>query len=183
MSIRSLTTLAVQRDQAPQNSRVGGGRSKDAVRPGQAVTGVPQDAIDTLTSAIPTESLALYTAFVGLFTSSLGDGYLPLRWGPYIAFLLLTVFFVCMLYYLKAKEAAQGSPQAARRQLPIIEASSALVAAGAWGLVMPGSPLGADLDGAAETVTLGAIALGGAALLGVLSMTMRMGTGKAVQAR
>lgn len=183
MSIRSLTTLAVQRDQTAPNTNVGGGRNKEAVKPGQSVAGVPQDVIDTLTSSIPTESLALYTAFVGLFTANLGGDFLPLRWAAYIAFLLVTVFFVCMIYFMKVKEAAQASSQVTgKRQLPIAEALSALVAAGAWGLVMPGSPLGVMLDGATETVTLGAVAIGASAVITMMSFVLRMGTGKATAA-
>jgi hypothetical protein len=135
MSVRSLTTLAVERD------------TEDP--PGQGFT-------DVLISAIPSEVLGLYTfvvtAIVGTITAG-DDKQLGLRWVVFAAGVLATVVYL-VVGYLQAR-------QDTRRRFPGHELTAAVVAFSAWGLVMPGSPLTATLsDDAARIWTAIITALG-----------------------
>jgi hypothetical protein len=48
--------------------------------------------------------------------------------------------------------------------------SAALIAASAWGLAMPGSALNTELSGNVAKITAASIAIGGSALLALVSM-------------
>jgi FtsH-binding integral membrane protein len=121
MSVRSLTTLAVERDTEAHD--------------GKAFT-------DVLISAIPSEVLGLYTfvvtAIVGTITSDSDDKQLSLRWIVFGAGVLATVVYL-IVGYLQARAATR------KRRFPGQELTAAVVAFSAWGLVMPGSPLSASL--------------------------------------
>jgi hypothetical protein len=137
MSVRSLTALAVERDeeQPPQ-------------------TGFT----DVLISAIPSEVLGLYTfvvtAIVGTITSDSDDKQLSLRWVVFGAGVLGTVVYL-VVGYLQAR----GDDR--RRRFPGHELIAAVVAFSAWGLVMPGSPLTASLSDDAARIWSAIITAGG----------------------
>jgi hypothetical protein len=56
-----------------------------------------------------------------------------------------------------------------RRSVPVAEIGSALLAGGAWGLAMPGSPLAATLTGTVRTLTTASVLIGAAAVLSLLT--------------
>lgn len=184
MSIRSLAALAVARDKASPGKVAGGGAAEaaltqpDGVARGQRAGappeqgGVPQQFIDVLISAIPTEPLAAYTALVGVTVGTLNGpdarAYLPFRWGAYGAFLIVILGAVWLSYYRVSRGPVGVTFAANRREFPIAEALAALVAGAAWGLAMPGSPLNAQLTGTVRTFATAAIIIGAAAVLTLL---------------
>jgi hypothetical protein len=178
MSIRSLTALAVEREKAlPTASTVSGGSG------GAGNGSVPQSITDTLTAAIPTEPLAAYTAAIGILVGipitgvHAVDKYIPFRWGVFAAFLVLTFVTILVSYTTKKNSAAPIGVSATAdgkknqpRKLPGLEMSAALIAASAWGLAMPGSALNTELSGNVAKITAASIAIGGSALLALVSM-------------
>jgi hypothetical protein len=182
VSVRSLAALAVERDRAPAGQPALGGAGAAAVRgpngQGSARDAMPQSFTDVVISAIPTEPLAAYTALVGVVIGAVGLGasgnYLPFRWTAYGAFLAIVVAAV-WLAYARAARGVQGRRN--RYSFPAGEIFSALVAGGAWGLVMPGSPLDPTLTGTARTLTTTSVLVGTAALLSLLTApALRTGT-------
>jgi hypothetical protein len=178
MSVRSLAVLAVARDRAAAGQPAGAGGSTPAVRDpagldpeGVPATeppasgGVPQSFSDVLITAIPTEPLAAYTALVGVTVGALSldrpADYLPFRWAIFVVFLLITGVSVLTGY--------RRGAETALRRVPVAEMLAAVVAGAAWGLVMPGSPLNAQISGTARTLTIAAITIGAAAVLTLLS--------------
>lgn len=177
MSVRTLAALAVERDRAAAGQPAGGGAGTAAVSASRARRdAVPQSYADVVTSAIPTEPLAAYTALVGIVIGAVGqDDYLPFRWGAYGVFLAIVVAAV-WLAYARAAQGPLGGGQR-RNSFPAVEVSSALLAGGAWGLAMPGSPLGAALSGTALTLTTASVLIGAAAVLSLLAApTLKTGT-------
>jgi hypothetical protein len=173
MSIRSLTTLAVARDIAPRSAAVAGGSA------GVGGGTQKQTAIDALTSAIPTEPLAAYTGFVSILAALKHSGsypYLPLRWWAYAAFLLVVAVSIQISYRAKVSKPEPVGATDRKRVIPLPEILSALIAAAAWGLIMPGSALQSRLTGDTATVVTACIAFGGAALLALMSPTLTKGS-------
>jgi hypothetical protein len=177
MSIGSLTTLAIEREKAPPQTVAKGGSA------GAANGQLPQTFKDALTSAIPTEPLAAYTAAIGLLTgiSASSGKYLPFRWSAFALFLIITGVSVELSYTLKRKSPGPVGVTAANaaadnphpkppRTIPALEIFAALLAATAWGLAMPGSALNTQLTGNVATISAGAIAIGGAAILALVSL-------------
>ncbi len=146
MSARSLAELAKERDLKP---------------PGTPV----RSATEVLVAAVPTEALAAYTTLVGvMLAADIGSGYSALRWFAYGAFVVLAVLAALVLYRRRVREDdAKGMDT---RRLPVWECLAAGLAAAAWGLVMPGSPLGTVLQGNGLVFSTTGIALGAATLLG-----------------
>jgi hypothetical protein len=178
MSIRSLAALAVARDKAAPSAPAAGGGGAAAAAPPPGAPVIPQSFADVLVSAIPTEPLSAYTAIVGIAVGTVDlnnpRSYLGFRWGCYGAFLVLTLLAVAVSYSKKA-----NGPQGpvGRRRFPWAEGASALIAAGAWGLVMPGSALNVQLTGTVRTLTSASIAVGAAAVLGlVFAPQLKVGT-------
>jgi hypothetical protein len=152
MSAKNLAQLAVERDTNP---------------PGQSVV---KNSSDVLMAAVPTEALAAYTAVVGVvLAANIGSAYGPFRWSTYGTFVALAVLAPLVLF--KNGSATTGKDY---RKLPILECLTAGVAAAAWGLVMPGSPLTMVYKGDASVFATTAILVGGAALVGLASQ--RLGT-------
>lgn len=176
MSIGSLTTLAIEREKAPPQTVAKGGGA------GAGNGQLPQTFKDALTSAIPTEPLAAYTAAIGLLTGIAASSgkYLPFRWSAFALFLIITGVSVEVSYTLKRKSPgpvgvtapnpAAGHPHPKPRTIPALEIFAALLAATAWGLAMPGSALNTQLTGNVATISAGAIAIGGAAVLALVSL-------------
>lgn len=173
MSIRSLTTLAVARDTADHgdpalsgNAGAGDGRKE-------------QSFLDVLTSAIPTEPLAGYTALVAIVAAAKSHNqFLALRWWVYAVFLAIVIASVQVSYSArKAKPLPKGGVSAGRqRTVPVAEILSATIAAAAWGLVSPGSGLQVMLKGDTATITMACITIGGAALVTLITPTLRGGS-------
>jgi len=166
MSVRSLTNLAVERDIA------------DPHTPAQGTTRKTESGfVDALTSAIPTEPLAAYTAAVGVVAGLKAGNYLPFRWGAFVVFLVLTVASIFIAYVNKDPNASSNEAAAKRnkRSYPAIEMVAALVAAVAWGLAMPGSALNTMLKGNDGSITAAAIIITGAAVLSLLTPWLAKG--------
>lgn len=182
MSVRSLTALAVERDRAePGTTAKGGQRGDMAGVPGDSV---PQTYIDTLTSSIPTEPLAAYTALVGIYATTIGasSAYLPLRWGAYAGFLGITAASVWMSYYQKSRRKLDDSNTNAsdgrERRVPALELLAALGAAAAWGLAMPDSPLDAAMGDPMRALAKATITIGGGAIVALLATPLAKATNK-----
>ena len=152
MSAKSLAQLATDRDMKP---------------PGESVV---EDSSDVLVAAVPSEALAAYTALIGIvLAANIGTAYGPFRWSAYGAFVALAVLAPIVLF----KHRTAGSDKESRT-LPILECLTAAVAAAAWGLVMPGSPLSMILKGNASVFATTAILVSAAAMIGLA--TGRLGT-------
>jgi hypothetical protein len=161
VSVRSLTTLAVQRDKgrpvSPRATReiaadsAGEIRTADGtVAGGDAVA----SATDILVSSIPTEIVATYTAIVAVISAALvesaaGD-YLPLRWWLFGGFCAATAISVATGYHTSKDPASS-------RRFPWLEIVSASLAFAAWGLAMPESPLFFILENPVLPITVGLI--------------------------
>jgi uncharacterized membrane-anchored protein len=143
MSVRSLTTLAVERDTESSDGKT---------------------YADALIGAIPTEVLALYTfvvtAIVGTITVD-DDKQLSLRWTVFAAGVAGTVVYL-VVSYVRARRAAR------KRPFPGQEITAAAVAFAAWGLVMPGSPLMSMLSADNSRIWAAIITAAGVSLLGLL---------------
>lgn len=157
-----------------------------------AAAGIPQSFIDTLTSAIPTEPLAAYTAVIGIVTAvtdSATGNYLPFRCGAAAVFVVLTAAAVLISYRSKAAAASPPSTTPAPRWLPKRMAGqqgrpvpwpellSAVVAAAVWGAAMPGGPLSVAFTGPAEAITTGSTAVVGAVVVSFLAGQLTKGVG------
>jgi hypothetical protein len=172
MSIRSITDLAVKRDKAPPGQPV---TSKD---PGRAT----ERAQDAIISAIPAEILAFYTALTGgalaLLIRDDPSAYLPYRWLLLGVALLLTPLAVYRSYLSKFDAARGQEDMPDKPAPPYWEMAASTVAAAAWFLAAPGSPLLAMLSADAGAVTSGAIVIVAATLLwAVFGRPLTLGNG------
>jgi hypothetical protein len=172
MSIRSLTTLAVARDTANHGSAVSGGGA------GADGGSKQQTFADALTSAIPTEPLAAYTALIAIIAAAKSvDHYLTLRWGAYVAFLAIVVASAQISFSAKKPTATPVDGTAnGQRKIPLLEIMSAVTAAAAWGLAAPGSGLQVMLRGESATLTVACITIGGAALVSLMAPYLTRGS-------
>lgn len=184
MSVRGLNKVAIQREEggarmtlagptAPQGFALhptgrGEGRPPAKTAPSTDETGL-QGYMDLLVTAIPTEPLALYTFLVAGIVATIDPGTdqrLLMRWiifGVAVAFIAAWMIAV---YLRRPKEERD-------RTLPWAELGSAVVAFAAWGLVMPESPLAAELSGSDQTVWTFIVVAAGVAVLGLLTGTMK----------
>jgi hypothetical protein len=187
-----LAALAVERDRAQADQPALGGAGAAAVRgangQGSARDATPQSFTDVVISAIPTEPLAAYTALVGVVIGAVGLGasgdYLPFRWAAYGVFLAIVLAAVWLAYARAARGPRAADGPRNRYSFPAGEIFSALVAGGAWGLVMPGSPLDPTLTGTARTLTTTSVLVGTAALLSLLTApALKTGTSSRTGAR
>lgn len=165
MSIRSLTNLAVERDVAEPGTPAKSG-------PGGTESGF----VDALTSAIPTEPLAAYTAVVAVVAGLKAGDYLPFRWAAFFAFLLLTGASIYISYLTKDVSSSPTLAKTNKRRFPFMEVGAALIAAVAWGLAMPGSALNTTLKGNDATLAAAALTIGGAAGLSLLTPWLTKGS-------
>ena len=151
VSAKSLAQLAADRDTTPS---------------GQSVV---KDSTDVLVAAVPTEALAAYTAVIGVvLAANIGPAYGPFRWSAYGTFIALAMLAPLVLFRHRTAATSGGRP------LPILECLTAGVAAAAWGLVMPGSPLIMIFKGNALVFATTAILVGTAAIIGLA--TQQLGT-------
>lgn len=156
MSARSLAELAVDRD---------------VKTPGDSVV---SNSTDVLVAAVPSEALAAYTAVIGVvLASDIGSGYGPFRWSAFGTFVVLAVLAPVVFFRNRAAESDKNT-----RHAPYFECVTAGVAAAAWGLVMPGSPLAMIFKGNALVFATTAILVGGATVVGLATQPLRTANGK-----
>jgi hypothetical protein len=125
-----------------------------------------------LVASIPSESLAGYTALISIILSAdVGNGYGPFRWAAFGAFVL--VAFLAPFGAFR-QQVRTSTPRLSHRRFPLRECSVAALAAAAWGLAMPGTPLSITVKGTAYLFATTAIVIGGAAVL--LLATQVLGT-------
>lgn len=86
--------------------------------------------------------------------------------GVYGATLLFIVLWLGVAYY---RDRAAGK----KRRFPWLEAAAAAVAFAAWGLVMPESPLNAELSGDDRVIWTVIITVLGVGVLGLLGVPLR----------
>jgi hypothetical protein len=190
MSVRAMNVIAAQREEGPPLRLESPleqmeGESDEAERGKVQRAGAPplpkipaaggadantekQGYLDLLLAAIPTEPLALYTFLVAGIVATLDPGSdqrLTMRWivfGAAVAFIV--IWMIAAFLRLPGKQ---------KRVLPLAEISSAVIAFAAWGLVMPESPLAAELSGSDQTVWTYIIVASAVALLGLLTGSMK----------
>jgi len=170
MSISALTDLAVTRD---NDTHQGQAAKRKVNRQTGEVEKLSQSARDALAKAIPTETLAGYTAIVGVVIGTIKvtdadptpDQLLGLRWGLFGGFLTFTIIAV-VASYTRKRVGAQ------HRRFPLIEVLAATIAAAAWGLVMPGNPLVVEMSAQATTIATTVITIVGGGLVGSLSVPL-----------
>lgn len=156
MSARSLAQLAVDRDVS---------------HPGISVV---SNSTDVLVAAVPSEALAAYTAVIGVvLASDIGSGYGPFRWSAFGAFVALAMLAPGVFFRNRASESERNT-----RHAPYFECITAGVAAAAWGLVMPGSPLAMIFTGNALVFATTAILVSGATVVGLATQPLRTANGK-----
>lgn len=161
MSVSSITSIAVSRDQADPGTTIKVG--DEVATSGKAVV-----------SAIPTEILGLYTAALTVVLQFVSDDkprqFLGLRWWIYGIALGLTPLVAWWVYKRKTKRVASA------RKLPVFETMGPLVAAGAWFTAMPGSPYQVVLSDAVFGITAGLAVLVAAAVLGFIAPQLTKAT-------
>lgn len=157
MSVRSLGTLAAVRDvKAPKKGDMGKGKARtdDTPPPDNAKT---PTLLDLLVTLVPTELVAPYTLTVGVIVGLIDkpttknpkpDDFAEGRVLLFIALLVLTAAYI----YIDKRS------KESRKRLPLPEIIGGVVAAAAWGLVMPMSPLETILDGKQPAVAAAVIA-------------------------
>lgn len=164
MSVSTLGTIAVQRDNGPPK------RSKSKPK-----TAVESDETEDrgyfnlLVAAIPTEPLALYTFLTAGIVATIDPGEderLLMRWVIYAAMIAFIIGWLGSTY-------SRGRAANKKRKFPLAETAAAVVAFAAWGLVMPESPLNAELTGDDRVVWTLVITAAGAAVLGLITGSLR----------
>ncbi len=168
MSVASLGRLAAARDDT-----VAGRPVPALAPPGKDETGLDAAAPfrSVLVHAVPTEVLAAYTAVVGVVSGAVTADdprhYLGLRWALLAAFAVVTPVSVLVAARLQARS---------HGRLPLLEATAATVAALAWFLAMPGSPLSVGLHGSDGAVASALITVCAGSLLAALAPWLSLGS-------
>lgn len=164
MSVRAMNEVAVQREKGgARRLRSQPKSAKDAKQTEQ------QGYLDLLVRAIPTEPLALYTFLIAGIVATIDPGTdqrLTMRW---LIFAITGLFIVAWMIVTYLRRPSNQR----ERKLPWAEVTSATVAFAAWGLVMPESPLAAELSGTDQTVWTFIIVAAGVAILGLLTGSMK----------
>ena len=182
MSIRSITDLAMSRDETPDGEEV------NSNSPGR----MKERQTDTLITAVPTEVLVLYTAVTsGLLAEIIrgnADSYLPFRWAVLGVAIAITPIAVWRAYSTKyqARKSQPGlqadalPPPAKGKggaRTPLLEMSASTIAAAAWFLAAPGSPLFSGMStNAAGLVSISIIVGATAALWAGFSRPLKIGS-------
>jgi hypothetical protein len=165
VSLSTLSSIAAQRDKGSPRRAKAKPKTPEEVRATQE-----RGYLNVLVSAIPTEPLALYTFLTAGIVATIDAGEserLGLRWGIYAA---MVVFIIAWLWSAYARSATGA---AKKRRFPVAETATAVVAFAAWGLVMPESPLNAELAGDDRVVWTLVITVAGAGLVGLLGVHLK----------
>lgn len=160
MSLSRLSAVAVQRETAPPQRAKKKPKTAEETRATEA-----QGYVDLLVAAIPTEPLALYTFVVGGIVATIDSGEderLVLRWAIYGAMIVFIALWLAFTYRGRTSNAR-------KRTFPFAEIAAAVVAFAAWGMVMPESPLYAELSGDDRVVWTVVITGAGAAVLSLIT--------------
>ena len=168
MSISSITSLAVARNlRQPDKADAG-------VAPaGTDAAGENPSLPEILAKTVPVGLVSAYTAFIAVVTQVVlptkadpsPDPQLWLRWLALAILVLTAAFLTYGSYRSKAGEGAR---------FPLVEVSAVTVAAAAWGIGIPESPLLATLDNKTQgLLVLALIAFAGVAINLVLSNLMK----------
>jgi hypothetical protein len=194
MSLRAMADLAAWRDlPAELQPEVESGqpvtRRTTVVAPGPGVAGGLKSTLgiagSSLTSAIPSEVLAPYTAAVGIIVANAktADRLVALRWwtfGVGLAFVAATLVADSFRGKAAARTAVQAMPDDDsktsaqqsldnHRRLPLPELAASALAFIAWGLAMPGNPLEPMISASQRQLTTALITVGGGAMIALLS--------------
>jgi len=160
MSLSALSTVAVQRDKGkPRRTNPKPKTAADADQTEE------RPYLSLLVAAIPTEPLALYTFLTAGIVATIDEGdseRIPLRWTIYAGMIVFIAAWLATTYL-------RGRAQDKKRRFPVAETAAAVVAFAAWGLVMPESPLNAELSGDDRVIWTLIITAVGAGLLGLLT--------------
>jgi amino acid transporter len=163
MSMTRLSAVAAQREQG------GARRVKRKPGPGQEAETEPQGYLDLLVTAIPTEPLALYTFLISGIVATIDANEslrLTMRWWIYGVMIAFIALWLLISY--------RRRPKAERdRKLPFAEIAAAVAAFATWGLVMPESPLNAELKGDDQVVWTLIITAIGVALVGLITGSLK----------
>jgi hypothetical protein len=160
MSANSLGQLAFDRDHTPPGENVG-------------------TATEVLVASIPTEALAAYTSLVGaVFAAGIANAYQPFRWTAYVLFVTLAILAPLAGF----RHRVGPSAGIEHRRIPVLECLAAGLAAAAWGLVMPGSPLSTVLHGNGLVFATTSIVLGTTSLLALLAQPLGTANAKSPRA-
>ena len=119
--------------------------------------------------AIPTEPLALYTFVVAGIVATIDVGEnqrLAMRWTIYGVMIVFIAAWLTIGY-------RHGRAEVRKRTFPVAETMAAVVAFAAWGLVMPESPLNAELAGDDRAVWTLLITGAGAAVLAAIGQSLK----------
>jgi len=164
MSLSTLSAVAAQRDSGtPQRAK------RTPANGTEAEKTESQGYFDLLVSAIPTEPLALYTFLIAGIVATINGNdslRLDLRWTIYAVMIAFIVLWLGASYIRRPKAEK-------KRRIPFVEMLSAVIAFAAWGLVMPESPLNAELSGDDQTIWTLIITVAGVALLGLLTGSLK----------
>lgn len=169
MSISSTARLAIARDSgSPTRGNLGRGNPSES--------GDAAKMRDVLAAMVPTELIAPYTLAIAIWAGMVDDPtpavphptqYLIGRWITFGALVALSLVSVFVAY----KTRKQAKVKA--RRFPFLELLGTLVAAVAWGLSTPESPVLAALDGKMKAAIPVLLAAAGAAFLGVMSPLLK----------
>lgn len=115
-------------------------RAKSAEAATPQAPAVPATAIGQLVRWIPTESITLYVAFLGVLNPISGaaracDAGYAGRWLALSVFLVLTVVFVVLVHVAKVRRTAEPF------RWPLFEMNVSAVAFTAWAIALPDTPL------------------------------------------
>lgn len=170
MSIQSMTALAVARNLREPTKADAGVATKEAENADTSPT-----LSEILAKTLPVGLVTAYTAFIAVVTEVVAkptteepnpEQFLWLRW---LGFAILTVT-AAFLTYGSYKSKTAGTTV----RFPLVEVAAVTVAAAAWGLGIPESPLLASInDEATGLLLLALIAFAGVAVNLVLANAMK----------
>lgn len=164
MSLSTLSAVAVQRDEGtPRRTKP---KPKTAA---EAEATEPRPYVSLLVAAIPTEPLALYTFVTAGIVATIDAGdseQLFLRWTIYAVMILFIVVWLATSYL-------RGRAAEKKRRYPLAETAAAVIAFGSWGLVMPESPLNAELTGDDRVIWTTVITAAGVAVLSLITGSLK----------
>lgn len=168
MSIPSMTSLAVARNLGVPTKSDAGVLNKDAEGAGE-----PPTLTQVLAKTVPVGLVTAYTAFIAVVSELVPepsaedpapDQLLLIRW---IALLAMVIFAAALtIINYKGKAGANA-------RFPLLETSAVTVAAAAWGLGIPESPLLASVSENQGAILLALVAFLGVGINLVLSAMMK----------
>jgi hypothetical protein len=194
---------SLARDATVSRTRVVAISSHDV--PATGTGAKPSDGVASfgqlLVAQIPSEALLAYTTVLALFTAAeSGQDYQAGRWIVYAASLLVCAAAVLGSYFAQRNYQFDDTPpppsgsaapvvddpaqpstpppsKLAALHLPILPATSAVLAMAVYGLTVPGSPLQTEISGAAFAIWSGSLAVAGGVMMSILAPFLGKGNG------